>query len=110
MNNRSLVVSPSPAESHASSETSETPSISDEQSTNSSAFRSVCINYTLEFNIYLKNTLFVFRPIRPQAKNSRPMVDSGEKEKPPWRPVSIATPSKANRSALLKAKILDATR
>ncbi|KAJ6639253.1 hypothetical protein Bhyg_11995, partial [Pseudolycoriella hygida] len=33
-----------------------------------------------------------------------------EKERPPWKPVSIATPSKADKNALLKAKILDATR
>lgn len=33
-----------------------------------------------------------------------------EKERPPWRTVIAATPPKVNKNALLKAKILDATR
>lgn len=33
-----------------------------------------------------------------------------EKDRPPWRTVVTAPPSKVNKNALLKAKILDATR
>lgn len=33
-----------------------------------------------------------------------------DKDRPPWRTVVTAPPSKANKSAILKARILDATR
>lgn len=31
-------------------------------------------------------------------------------ERPPWRPVSLAAPSKADKQAMMRAKMLDATR
>lgn len=36
--------------------------------------------------------------------------EATEKERPPWRTVIVAAPQKVNKNALLKAKILDATR
>lgn len=36
--------------------------------------------------------------------------EAAEKERPPWRTVITAAPQKVNKNALLKAKILDATR
>ncbi|XP_031619605.1 uncharacterized protein LOC116338469 [Contarinia nasturtii] len=80
-NNKSLPQSPA---SMGSSE-SETLSISDEQTSNSIS-RSV---------------------VKSSRKSSK--TDS-EKERPPWRTVVIAPPQKVNKNALLKAKILDATR
>lgn len=111
MNSRSQVVSPSPAESHGSSETtSETQSVSDDPSTYSGAIR--CDEIKLR-NMQISNSIICIsaRPIKPQlSRKTEPRTDGAEKEKPPWRPVSIATPSKADRNAMLKAKILDATR
>lgn len=47
------------------------------------------------------------KSFRPNSKNSR---KSSKEERPPWRTVIIAPPQKVNKNALLKAKILDATR
>lgn len=49
---------------------------------------------------------------RPIAKSSRKSskTDSEKDGRPPWRAVLIAPPQKVNKNALLKAKILDATR
>lgn len=44
------------------------------------------------------------------SKSGRKSSKELEKERPPWRTVVIAPPSKVNKNALLKAKILDATR
>lgn len=51
---------------------------------------------------------FLCRPV--SSKSSRKSSKELEKERPPWRTVIIAPPSKVNKNALLKAKILDATR
>ncbi|KAH8306457.1 hypothetical protein KR018_011845 [Drosophila ironensis] len=85
--------------SGTSSETSETPSADDQQGTSSSSVRlsSATLN---------------------RAKNSwRRMKDlAAEKEKeneskrPPWRAVSVSTLTKPDKSALLRAKLLDASR
>lgn len=46
---------------------------------------------------------------RPIVKSSR-KSSKADIERPPWRAVLIAPPQKVNKNALLKAKILDATR
>ncbi|XP_055322630.1 uncharacterized protein LOC129578312 [Sitodiplosis mosellana] len=46
---------------------------------------------------------------RPVVKSSR-KSSKADVERPPWRAVLIAPPQKVNKNALLKAKILDATR
>lgn len=49
---------------------------------------------------------------RPVSKSSRKSskADIEKDGRPPWRAVLIAPPQKVNKNALLKAKILDATR
>lgn len=45
---------------------------------------------------------------KSSRKSSRASIEKDER--PPWRTVIIAPPQKVNKNALLKAKILDATR
>lgn len=75
-----------------------------------------CLTATLQFS----NTIFVSLVIsnyRNAAKSTRKLSKENtkettekEKERPPWRTVITAAPQKVNKNALLKAKILDATR
>lgn len=55
----------------------------------------------------LKQCFLFLYICRPASKSSR---KSSKEERPPWRTVIIAPPQKVNKNALLKAKILDATR
>lgn len=45
-----------------------------------------------------------------RTKPNRKLSKESDKERPPWRTVITAPPAKINKNALLKAKILDATR
>lgn len=53
--------------------------------------------------------IIYFLTYRSASKSNRKSKET-EKERPPWRTVIIAPPQKVNKNALLKAKILDATR
>lgn len=57
--------------------------------------------------MYFVTVFFFFN--RSASKSNRKSKDA-EKQRPPWRTVIIAPPQKVNKNALLKAKILDATR
>lgn len=63
-------------------------------------------------NVYLFDSSFAYRmATKSSRKSSRENTkELIEKERPPWRTVIMAAPQKVNKNALLKAKILDATR
>lgn len=60
--------------------------------------------------MYLSLKLFYVLSKKQLYRSTKKANKESDKERPPWRPVSVATPSKADKNALLKAKILDATR
>lgn len=65
-------------------------------------FNLLCLQFL--FNLFV---FFLLLRCRSTPKTSR---KSSKDERPPWRTVIIAPPQKVNKNALLKAKILDATR
>lgn len=68
--------------------------------------------FKCQFASLIFNSLF---DCRSATKSSRKLSRENtkepfEKERPPWRTVITAAPQKVNKNALLRAKILDATR
>lgn len=53
----------------------------------------------------ISRSISLFRKTIKKSKDPKK-----DEERPPWRPVSVAPPSKADKNSLLKAKLLDASR
>lgn len=59
---------------------------------------------------YLKSNHIPIRNSNSRKTVKKSKEPKKDEERPPWRPVSVAPPSKADKNSLLKAKLLDASR
>ncbi|XP_032578906.1 uncharacterized protein LOC116801747 [Drosophila sechellia] len=85
--------------SGTSSETSETQSVDDQQGTPHSAIRSSSASLSRAKNSW-----------RRMKELAAEKEKENEAKRPPWRAVSVSTLTKPDKSALLRAKLLDASR
>lgn len=101
-----------------SSETSETQSVEENQQSDSVTASGTNTPSSRYQHQYLKLFRFVnilFNFLQRIPKSWKRMKDSGnekdaESKRPPWRAVSISTLPKPDKNALLRAKLLDASR
>ncbi|XP_017057434.1 uncharacterized protein LOC108098804 [Drosophila ficusphila] len=85
--------------SGTSSETSETQSVDDQQSTAQSNVRASSASFSRAKNSW-----------RRMKELAAEKEKENEAKRPPWRAVSVSTLTKPDKSALLRAKLLDASR
>lgn len=66
--------------------------------------------YIFEFFVTLLNSLFRSTKFWKRMKESNSEKEVGDAKRPPWRAVSVSTLPKPDKNALLRAKLLDASR